>query len=39
VSVSPATEEALREAMTRLTAGKPNYTDGVFTKENRYKQA
>lgn len=39
MSVSPATETALREAMTRLIAGKPRHTDGAFTKENLYREA
>jgi hypothetical protein len=32
VTVSASTEAALREAMARLLAGTPQYTDGVITK-------
>ncbi|GAB3977514.1 hypothetical protein GCM10029978_067430 [Actinoallomurus acanthiterrae] len=39
MSVSPATDKALREAMARLMAGKPRHTDGAFTKENFYREA
>ncbi|MEU0482829.1 hypothetical protein ABZ260_27045 [Streptosporangium sp. NPDC006013] len=39
MSVSPAAEKALREAMARLKTGRPLHTDGAFTKENLYKEA
>lgn len=39
MSTSPATEKALREAMARLIAGKPQTTDGKLTKENLYREA
>jgi hypothetical protein len=39
MSVSEATEKALREAMARLLAGEPRHTDGAFTKQNLYKEA
>jgi len=39
MSVSPATEKALREAMSRLIAGQPRHTDGTFSKENLYREA
>ena len=37
--VSPATEAALRSAMSRLLAGKPSRTDGRLIKENLRKEA
>lgn len=37
--VSPATEAALRSAMSRLLAGKPARTDGRLVKENLRKEA
>lgn len=37
--VSPATEAALRSAMSRLLAGKPARTDGRLIKENLRKEA
>ncbi|MEU3358028.1 hypothetical protein [Streptomyces albidoflavus] len=39
MSVSAATEKALREAMARLVEGRPRYTDGALTKENLYREA
>ncbi|MCQ4081955.1 hypothetical protein NGB36_15395 [Streptomyces sp. RB6PN25] len=39
MSVSAATEKALREAMTRLVEGHPRFTDGALTKENLYREA
>ncbi|MFE5091588.1 hypothetical protein ACFRCI_14550 [Streptomyces sp. NPDC056638] len=37
--VSPKTEKALREAMERLFAGKPQHTDGKLTKNNLCREA
>lgn len=37
--VSAATETKLREAMARLLAGEPLYTDGALTKENLAREA
>jgi hypothetical protein len=39
MTVSLATETALREAMTRLLAGRARHTDGRLTKENLYREA
>ncbi len=39
MSVSPNTENALREAMTRLLTGKPKHTNGTLTKQNLHKEA
>lgn len=39
MSISVAAENALREAMARLIAGKPQTTDGKLTKENLYREA
>jgi len=37
--VSAATADKLREAMTRLLAGEPLYSDGALTKENLAREA
>ncbi|MFF0746615.1 hypothetical protein ACFYVL_40125 [Streptomyces sp. NPDC004111] len=37
--VSTVTETKLREAMVRLLAGEPLYTDGALTKENLAREA
>lgn len=37
--VSPATENALRSAMERLAAGKPQRTDGRLIKQNLWREA
>ena len=37
--VSPDTAKALRGAMQRLFAGKPQRTDGRLTKENLWREA
>ncbi|MDF9813209.1 hypothetical protein [Streptomyces sp. SPB162] len=39
MSTSAGAEKALREAMARLIAGKPQATDGKLTKENLYREA
>ncbi|MDJ0362789.1 hypothetical protein [Rhodococcus sp. H29-C3] len=39
MSVTEASEKALRDAMACLLAGKPRHTDGAFTKANLYKEA
>ncbi|WP_406399636.1 hypothetical protein OH805_11285 [Streptomyces sp. NBC_00879] len=39
MTVSPQTEQALREAMGRLLAGNPNRTDGALTKNNLWREA
>ncbi len=39
MTVSPATEKALRDAMARLLAGRAHHTDGKLTKENLYREA
>ncbi|MFE0695683.1 hypothetical protein [Streptomyces sp. NPDC058869] len=38
-SVSPQTEQALREAMERLFSGQPTRTDGKLTKNNLWREA
>lgn len=38
-TVSPRAEKALREAMLRLLAGKPQRTDGRLIKDNLWKEA
>ncbi|MET8621041.1 hypothetical protein [Streptomyces albidoflavus] len=37
--VSPQAEQALREAMERLFAGRPTRTDGKLTKNNLWREA
>lgn len=39
MTVSPTTEKALRDAMTRLLNGSARRTDGRLTKENLYREA
>ncbi|MEU9048345.1 MULTISPECIES: hypothetical protein [unclassified Kitasatospora] len=39
MTVSPKTEQALREAMERLLAGFPLHTDGKLTKNNLCREA
>lgn len=39
MTVSPATEKALRDAMARLLVGGARRTDGRLTKENLYREA
>ncbi len=39
VAVSPRAEKALREAMQRLLAGRPERTDGRLIKDNLWKEA
>ncbi|RKE05024.1 hypothetical protein [Streptomyces sp. TLI_171] len=39
MTVTPATERALREAMERLLAGRPERTDGKLTKNNLWREA
>ena len=38
-TVSPKTEQRLRDAMDRLLAGSPQRTDGRLTKSNLHKEA
>ncbi len=39
MSVTEASEKALRDAMACLLTGKPRHTDGAFAKTNLYKEA